>query len=191
MRLPLDDEDATFADGDWSAERLERRSFVGCRFERCRFGEARLDRWTLDDCTFVGCDLAVVRWGDTTLRDVHFVDCKLTGVDWAAAHDLTLSVRFTRCTLDYGSFIRLPLKGLRVDDSTGRDVQFADCDLQGARFDRVKLDGASFLRCDLRRASFAGSSGVALDPTCRLGKTTLGMDDALAHLHRLGIAVGA
>jgi hypothetical protein len=34
-----------------------------------------------------------------------------------------------------------------------------------------------------------GSTGVALDPTCRLGKTKLGLDDALGHLHRLGIAV--
>ncbi|MCO4769833.1 MAG: pentapeptide repeat-containing protein [Deltaproteobacteria bacterium] len=189
MGLPLDAEDEDFVDLDLSEERLERHSFVGCTFKRCRFSGTRLVRWTLDDCRFEDCDLSVAKLGDSTLRDVHFVGCKLTGINWAEAHGLTLSIRFTQCTLNYGSFLDLPLRRLTVEGGTAADVQFGDCDLRDARFDKANLAGASFVRCDLRGADFSGSEGVALDPTCRFAKTKLGLDDALGHLHRLGIAV--
>jgi fluoroquinolone resistance protein len=187
--LPLDAEDEVFADLDLSGERLERRALVGCTFRRCTFTGTRLLRWTLDDCRFEDCDLSLLELGDSSVRDVHLLDCKATGIDWSEAHKLTFSVRFSRCTLDYCSFIDLPLRRLHVVGGSALDAQFADCDLRNARFDGVRLDGASFLRSDLRAASFVGSQGVGLDATCRLGKTKLGLDDALAHLHRLGIAV--
>lgn len=187
--LPLDAEDEDFVDLDLSEQRLDRHSFVACTFKRCRFSGSRWERWTMDDCQFEGCDLSLVNFGDSTLRDVHFVDCRVTGINWSSAHQLTFSSKFTDCTLDYSSFIDMPMRSMQVTGGSALDTQFADCDLRTARFERVKLRNASFIRCDLRGASFADSEGVALDPSCRFGKTKLSLNDALAHLHSLGISV--
>jgi|GEM_PF-5033348 len=187
--LPLDAEDQVFEDLDLTGQRLERRSLVGCTLRRCKLSGARLERWTLDEVRFEDCDLSVIKWGESALCDVEFVDCKLTGINWAEAHALTLAVRFERSTLDYGSFLDVPLKRLRVTGGTANDVTWADCDLRNATFDGVTLADASFLRCDLRGANFGNCEGISLDASCRLGKTKISLADALAHLHQMGLSV--
>jgi uncharacterized protein YjbI with pentapeptide repeats len=142
--------------------------FTGREFARCTFRKIQLhsSSWRgtkLEECVFEGCDLSRANPTRLALRDVTFRDCKLMGVDWSGLESYP-SVSFERCNLSYASFARLALNKTRIAHCTLTEVNFIETQLVDAIFDGSELSGARFERCDLRRASFADTRGLLLDP---------------------------
>jgi fluoroquinolone resistance protein len=139
------------------------KSFSSCTFRNLKLSQSRWREARLEDCVFESCDLTRLVPAGLALRGVRFERCKMMGIDWSdlgAYPDLA----FSDCNLDYGSFVSLKARKTPFLRCSLVEATFVDCDLGEARFSECAFTGARFERCDVRKAVFAGSHGLLLDP---------------------------
>ncbi len=163
----VEHEGVTFKNMTYPAARLSNLRFDGCTFVRCTLREAELRGCRFLDCTFSECDLSLVALPGAALREVSFAACSLVGVNWTAAdwpaHVRVAPLRFTGCTLDYGSFAGLALAGLKMRDCHAHEVDFSGAELAEADFTGTTLAGSQFVRADLSRADFRQARDYMFD----------------------------
>jgi fluoroquinolone resistance protein len=156
-------QDQRFDGGDLTGADLGGRELSACVLRGVRLAETRWREARLDDCRFEDCDLSRMSPDALGARGVVFAGCKMMGIDWSNVGPYP-ALSFERCDLRYDSFVSLKLRKVAFTGCNLEEAQLVDCDLTEASFLDCRLDGARFERCDLRKASFAGSTGLALPP---------------------------
>lgn len=129
---------------DFSKSPLEKGEYEYCKFVNCNFADADISGIKFMECTFEHCNLSMVKLTNTVFSDVHFSNCKMMGLQYEQCNELMLSVRFSKCALNYSSFYQLRL---------GK-TEFNECKLIEVDFSGSNLSGSTFYNCDLERAIF-------------------------------------
>ena len=183
----------TFTDLEADEAVFDGVEFEDCHFRRCRFPSSTFRSCAFVNCDFEGCDLSLLKVPASRVTDARFTDCKLIGVDWCEASSLTgltTSMRFLRCVLSYGFFVKLDLTGAQVVECEARETDFTGATLQRASFAGSHLEGAKFLETDLREADFTGSTGYVIDPTRnKVKKARFALPEAIGLLKAFGVVV--
>lgn len=192
----------TAAEGDYLANReitvgmepgevIRDVTFDGCTFRGVVAERARLIRCTFEECTFVGGNLAMADLVDSRLVECEFIGCKLLGINWAAVTMSTIApvpVTFTRCRLDFASFVGVDLTGAVFRDCDLREADFGEATLRRVDFTGSNLTGAAFRECDLREGNFVEATAYAIDPrTNRVRGARFRLPEALALLDPFGV----
>jgi uncharacterized protein YjbI with pentapeptide repeats len=118
--------------------------YENCRFVNCNFYNSDLLNVTFRECVFDSCELSLVNTKNTALNDIRFIDCKLVGVQFDECNPFLFRVDFKNCILKLAAFNKTKLK----------NTCFKNCNLQETDFTEADLTAADFLNCDLQRAIF-------------------------------------
>lgn len=138
--------------------------YEACRFIGCRFVSTDLSGLNFDGCRFENCDLSMALLMKTAFRNVCFTDCKLLGLRFEDCNRFGLSFVFRNCILQFSSFYRLKLKGIRFETCKLNEVDFTEADLSGALFSDCDLTAAVFDRTILEKADFRTAYRYAIHP---------------------------
>jgi fluoroquinolone resistance protein len=157
----------TFKKVNFTRELVTEATFTECKFTRCDFTETTFRICRLMECEFDDCTLRLIKIPDTTLSQVKFSKCNLMGVNWTEANwsgwaTRMSAVEFENCVLEYGSFLGLELKKLKLKNSNAREANFSETDLTEADFAGTDLAGAIFLKTTLTKANFVGAKNYTL-----------------------------
>jgi len=128
------------------------------------FYSGDLSHITFRECKFDSCDFSLARLKNTTLNDIHFVDCKLLGVQFEECNPFLLSVDFENCLLKLAVFNKLKLKKTRFKNCNLQETDFTETDLSGSVFDNCDFQRAIFHRTNLEKADFRSSFQYSIDP---------------------------
>lgn len=137
----------TFSAINYAENELVGREFDKCNFKQVDFSNCKIQDCIFSDCVLEDCNLSLAQFPKTGFNSIKFKNCKLLGVDFNPVRDLSFSVSFDNCILDYASFSRKKL----------RNTIFKKCRLQEVNFQESDLTGSVFADCDLNRASFSNT----------------------------------
>lgn len=168
VKSNADHSDIVFNGVDAQASTVERSVFDGCSFVDCNFSRVRLAECRFRDCEFRNSNFSSVAWDDSRVLGISFLDCKVAGVNWTtldwSALRLGFPISFASCDISFSVFNSLALKGLTLRDCKAHDVDFSDCDLEGAELCRTDFKGARFSACRLNSCDFRGATDYFIDP---------------------------
>lgn len=181
----------TFKTVSYTDSLIERTAFYDCQFEQCTFNEVRFVACRFYDCVFKDCDLSLSTVRDCAFSETTFEQCKLVGINWAEMAQDTLiqkPINFLQCVLNYGTFIGLMLKGIRIEQCSVWDVDFSDTDLTDANCKECDFTESHFRHSDLTRADFTGAKNYAIDPAINtLVGTKFSLPEAINILRSMDI----
>ncbi|MEZ4670176.1 MAG: pentapeptide repeat-containing protein [Anaerolineae bacterium] len=178
----------------YSQQSLRHKQFTDCSFTDCGFKETQFEGCVFRGCTFTDCDLSLVKVQNTAFVDSSFEGCKLVGVNWIDADWSKASIfglpTFTRCTLNYSTFIGLKLKKLRLINCIAHDVDFSDTDLTLAVCTGTDFAESRFVKTNLTEADFTGASNYTISPNLSiLKKAKFSLPEAVSLLYGLDIVL--
>lgn len=191
---PQDYEGQSFKKLTHSQQVVKRKVFQECSFLQCDFKETHFEGCAFRQCTFTNCDLSLVQIKNCAFVDTHFDDCKLVGVNWIDA-DWSKSAlfgppSFTKCTLNYSTFIGLKLRKVRMVDCIARDVDFSEADLTQAVCTGTDFAESRFVKTNLTEADFTGATHYRIAANLNtLKKTKFSMPEAVSLLYSLDIVL--
>jgi fluoroquinolone resistance protein len=175
-------------------ERLEISSstFHECTFLQCTFSETSFRNCRFVYTTFKGCDLSLLQVPGSSFTSTQFQNSKLVGVNWTMAAwpkaDLGPPITFKDCALSHSTFIGLSLKGIQIQNSVAKEVDFREADLAGADFSGTDLESSLFGKTDLTEADFRSARNYLMDPSQnKLQGAKFSLPEAIALLHGLEI----
>lgn len=154
----------------FTPEDLEEEYF-GCSFVGCDFSGSDLGDTLFEECVFQNCNFAMslIRG---SLREVSFEACKLTGADFSGIAQMSNTLSFKKCRLEYAVFADIRLPRLLFDHCDMSHSVFNHADITASRFAGCNLAGASFVGTNLERADFSQAYNYTINPSeCRLRKT--------------------
>jgi len=186
-----------FRDIDIDGGEVRGITFGQCTFEKCSFREVVFKFCKFKDCTFVNCDLSLMRVDQSAFAGIHFEDCKLAGVDWTQAAwgnkdalILKKGMGFTRCVLNYATFIGLALEKFTLKDCTAQEVDFSEAKLVGADFRGTDLAKSQFRHTDLTGADFRGARNYTIPPDMNtINNSKFSMPEAMSLLYSMDIVI--
>ena len=160
--------DETFKKADLAKQVIKESTFSDCAFVGCTFSETAFKSCRFIECTFDDCTMKLANVENTTFSRVKFTNCHLLGVNWAEANwsewaSKLSALEFENCVLEYGTFLGLELKKLRLKDCNAREVNFSEADLTEADFSGTDFEGAVFLKANITKANFVGAKNYALN----------------------------
>jgi fluoroquinolone resistance protein len=201
MKLPSDDlyEEQVFKNAAWDQQELAGIMFQQCRFSNCSFKEAILCSCRFQHCTFEKCDLSLVKVDKSIFSNTRFDNSKLVGVAWTSAswakkeiQRLQRSIDFTRCVLNYSTFMGLTLEKMTLRQCTAKEVDFSQANLKQADCTFTDFEKSLFLHTDLSAADLRGASNYAINPLANtLKKAKFSLPEALALLDSMDIEISA
>ena len=153
-----------FHTADFRQDPLPAAEFEHCSFTNCNFAAISLSGVNFSDCTFVNCDLSNCSLENTSLQEVEFRNCKLLGLRFDECNTFLLRFRFEECILNFSSFFKLKLKGIKFTDCRLEEVDFSETDLSKARFLHCNFSGAIFSNTILEHADLNTSTDFSIDP---------------------------
>lgn len=197
----LEEVSADRADGYWEAaaydERAENARIIGAAapgaqlpgvdwkhvvFESCRLSGAAMTKSYFSNVSFRKCDLTTVDFRDSTFGRVEFRDCKLIGANFGncGLNDLLLPGSQADYTVfSFSRFKRVlfkecSLREAQLNEISGKEYGFRDCNLTRANFHRTSLKGVDLSTCEIDGISASeyelkGASVTALQ-ACELAK---------------------
>jgi uncharacterized protein YjbI with pentapeptide repeats len=123
---------------------------------------------------------------------VQFEGCKVIGINWTEASwqkgGFFRLIDFHDCTLNYSSFFGLKLKGIKITQSTAREVDFGETDLTAGVFDHTDFSGSIFMHTDLTEADFTTATNYSISAKNNtLKKTKFALPEAMSLLYSLDI----
>ena len=131
-----------------------------------KFGGLRMD--PLNDCEFRGSNLSSVNCDKSEFIGSTFGHCKATGVNWTTSdwsgYRLGSPISFESCDISFSVFNSLVLRVLCLRDCKAHDVDFSECDLEGAEFCRTDFQDSRFSACRLNKCDFRGATNYFIDP---------------------------
>jgi len=164
--------------------------FCGCTFAGCVFQGADLSSFAFEDCAFEACNLSLAVVRGTAFKNVRFTECKMRGINFFDCCRTALSLRFSKCDLEYASFDGLPLRKTQFEDCSLREVQFARADLTGSSFTRCDLARVAFLHTNLEKTDFSSAYNFVLDPDAnRLRKAKFSLFGLPGLLEKYGLEI--
>ena len=119
-------------------------------FEHCEFISCRfgdLSHLNFRDCTFKNCNLSNLQTMQSIFQNCEFNACKVLGINFSQAKDFAFEVQFENCDLDSASFDKKKLN----------KSSFKNSKLHGVNFTQADLSKCTFLNCDFYEALFAGT----------------------------------
>ncbi len=158
--------------------RLAESELSQCDFRGSDWHQVFLTQLSMDGMAFDGASFNQVVWLECTLRDVRFVNATLVRCGFVTT-DCSQAVDFSDARLDASSFThgsslagavfrRAALKqcGLRTTPLALADLSearldgcdFSECDLRGARLDRMVAGESLFVRADLTGATLRSAN---------------------------------
>lgn len=162
-----------------------------CRLDGVVLAGVDLRGAQLRDCVVRGGDLSRVDLTDALLDGLVLERCKALAINFSTARisDLreepfvALDTRLDLCTWQ-----GLRLAGMRLERCRLHEVELSGCDLRRAEIRDSDLRAARLIDCDLRGATFAGSTGLALDaPLNRCEDTVVPTSEVEALLAPFGL----
>jgi len=192
-------EDEDLARVDWDGARLERVTFVDCRFDDASLAELVTVRCVFERCVLTGVSLAGSRHEGTaflscrfdraTLFGTAWSGCKLTGSQFPGA--TVRPMTSDECDWSYVSLRGADLTGVDLSDQRLAEADLTDADLTGADLRRAdlrhaRLQAAKLRGADLRGAQTEGVNWRALD----LAGVRLDLSQALQFTSAHGALVG-
>jgi len=157
-------EDKTFTKVTAETIAGPKRTFENCKFINSDLSYADLSGMVFISCRFEGCNLSLVKLSDTALQDIQFKDCKLSGADFSKSRDFLFEVNFNNCILDNAIFYKKKNKGAKVTDCSMVETDFTEADLTDVQFINCNLNRAFFNRTTLKNADFRTSYNFIIDP---------------------------
>ena len=149
---------------DFTVNSLPRGEYENCRFVNCVFYSGDLSHITFRECQFDSCDFSLAKLKNTALNDIHFVDCKMLGVLFEECNPFLLSVDFENCLLKLAVFNKLKLKKTRFKNCNLQETDFTETDLSGSVFDNCDFHRAIFHKTMLEKTDFRSSYHYSIDP---------------------------
>jgi uncharacterized protein YjbI with pentapeptide repeats len=169
-------EEEDLARVDWDGARLERVTFVECRFDDASLAELVSARCVFDRCVLTGVAMSGSRHEGTAflscrfdrakLFDVTWTGCKLTGSQFPGATlrpMTTTESDWSYTSLRGADLSGLDLSGLRLSEADLADADLRECDLTRADLRHARLQGAELRGANLRGAETDGINWRALD----------------------------
>lgn len=144
---------------DYTGTSLPKDEYEDCKFVNCNFHNVDLLNVVFRECTFDGCDFSLACLKNTTLNDVRFINCKLLGVQFEECNPFLLSVDFENCVLKLAVFNKLKLK-----KTCFRNCNLQETDLSASMFDNCDMQRAIFFRTNLEKTDFRTSFNFSIDP---------------------------
>jgi uncharacterized protein YjbI with pentapeptide repeats len=161
---------------DWDGARLERVTFVECRFDDASMAELVTRRCVFDRCVLTGVAMSgsrheasaflSCRFDRAKLFDVTWTGCKLTGSQFPGATlrpMTTTESDWSYTSLRGADLSGLDLSGLRLAEADLTDADLRDCDLTRADVRHARVQGAKLRGADLRGAETDGINWRAPD----------------------------
>ncbi|HML39699.1 MAG TPA: pentapeptide repeat-containing protein [Bellilinea sp.] len=172
--------------------RIQRTEFVNCTFNRVNLREADFLYSKFHECTFTNCDLSLSSVKGCVFNQVRFEDCTLVGINWIESawgkSRFSKPADFYRCALNYGTFVGLNLKTVKLSGCTIHNVDFSDVDLTGADCTKSDFTNSRFNHTNLTEADFRGATNYVIAPNDNiLKKTHFTLPEAMALLYGLDI----
>lgn len=186
--------DARFDGIDLPDATIRFKTFEGCEFIKCRLNGVKFVECSFRNCRFDRCDLSLAAVTRCRFNGVVFKDCKLVGINWTDAQwgtaGLHQPVAFEGCTLNYGTFIGLALRKLKLTRCTAHDVDFGDADLTQADLRHTDFADSRFHHTNLTEADFTHARNYQIDAAAnKLKKTRFALPEAIALLRSLDIVL--
>lgn len=152
-----------YKDGDFQQSGRP-EEFEECTFTNCTLAEADLAGTKFIDCTFDQCDLSLANIKDSAWQDVRFTGSKLLGLRFDQCNAFLLALEFESCQLDFSSFAGLRFRHIRFAGCKMTEVDFTLADLKGVEFSDCDLSRAIFDRTLLESADFRTARNFTIDP---------------------------
>ena len=147
---------------------VQQSVFDGCRFVDCDFSGVRFTDSRFVDCQFENSNCNSVNCDRSKFIGATFRHCKVTGVNWTtldwSSYRLGLPLLFEWCDISFSVFSSLILRELCLRDCKARDVDFSECNLEGADFCRTDFQDSRFSACRLDKCDFRGATNYLVDP---------------------------
>jgi fluoroquinolone resistance protein len=192
-------EDRLFKNVRWDGRELARITFEDCRFNGCSFKETAFLSCRFQNCVFEKCDLSLAKVDKSIFTHTRFEDSKLIGVEWVNAswakkeiQRLLQSIDFTRCVLNYSTFMGLTLEKMVLKKCTAKEVDFTNADLRQADCTFTDFENSPFIHTDLSEADLRGATHYMINPLVNtLKKAKFSLPEAMALLYSLEIEISA
>lgn len=149
---------------DYTANSLPKGEYEICTFLNCVFYNTDLSHITFRECKFDSCDFSLAKLKNTALNDIRFVDCKLLGVQFEECNPFLLSLDFENCLLKLAVFNKIKLKKTHFKNCNLQETDFTETDLTASTFDNCDLQRAIFHKTILEKADFRTSFHYSIDP---------------------------
>ncbi len=154
----------SFEKKDFTQNALQKGEYEDCTFLDCNFANTNLSEISFSECLFKNCDLSNTKLNHTALKDVEFNDCKILGVNFSVCNPFLLELQFSNCQLNFASFYKLKLKGIKFINCNLQEADFVETDLRNAMFDNCDLQNAMFENTMLEKANFYTAYNYSIDP---------------------------
>jgi len=158
-------QDETFNNIDYSANKTIAREYDSCHFLNCNFSGTNLSDVVFADCEFENCNLSSAKIKDTSFQQVDFKSCKMLGLQFDECNEFGLSFSFEDCVLNHCSFYKTNIPKTIFSGCQLKEVDFTQAALTQASFNDSDLTQATFSKTDLRKAKFQTAINFSIDPT--------------------------
>jgi len=190
-------EGQSFADIELKNSQVENIEFVNCTFNHCDFNESIFRTCTFRDCVFSNCDLSLLRVDKSLFKNTEFKSCKALGINWSKASwgrkeitQLIKSIDFSKCVLNYSTFIGLELSHLNMQDCIAHEVDFSKAILRKANFKGTDLQNAIFRNSDLREANFVRAKNYSISPQLnKISRAKFSLPEVMSLLYNMDIVI--
>lgn len=186
--------DQTITDLSQTKTRLDLSSFYECNFDNCSFVETLFHSCRFVDCSFNRCDLSLIQITSCVFSGVRFESSRLVGVDWTQADWKATSLgdplRFTKCIVNHSTFIGINLSGIKIIDTSAKNVDFREVDLSRVDFTGTDLTDSLFANTNLTGADLTRAKNYTIKPeTNNLKKAKFSLPEAMSLLFNLDIVL--
>ncbi len=166
--------------------------FEECEFNDCDFSSTTFNRCKFLNCSFSRCNLSLAKVPNSRFFEVDFVECKLVGIDWTSAiwpsFHLNPEIRFSKCILNYSSFMALTLNELRLNSCKLHEVDLREGDFSGSSMTDCDFSNSLFMHTNLRDVDFTESYNFNIDVfENKISKAKFSRYEALSLLDSLEI----
>lgn len=153
-----------FSNIDFTENPFKKAEYDNCTFTNCNFTEVDLSSVTFIECEFDTCNFSNANIKYTTFREVDFRDCKMIGLQFQDCNPFLLSFTFSNCQLQFSSFYKLKLKGIRFSNCNLNQVNFVEADLSNGLFDNCDFKHAIFEKTNLKNSDLSSSENFVINP---------------------------
>lgn len=143
---------------------LQDLEIIDCKIENCDFSDQELKNCQFVNTTFSNCNLSMIKINNTQFNDVSFIDSKILGVNFCKCTGILFEVNFRDCILDFCSFEKMKMHNTEFIKVSMVGVDFAEANLQKARFLDVDLQDAIFARTNLTEADLSTAVNFRISP---------------------------
>lgn len=175
---------------DYKEVPLVKGEFEKCHFIHCDFSGNNFSEMRFWECKFSHCNMSLVKFNRTALQQINFSNCKMLGLAFDLCNEFGFSLGFDGCTLNHSSFYKVNLKKTSFKNSLLHEVDFTECNLNGAVFEQCDLLRSTFFHANLEKADLRTSYNYSIDPeTNRIKKAKFSLEGVTGLLDKYDLDI--